>query len=101
MALKQEFESFTQRQFFGAMGFPSPSDGVMSFGVMFVESFSSIARSSVESGRAVPPLGVKDQRRDAAATFSQLAGSSFILDRFAAAPLSSATVAWQLYIFYG
>lgn len=42
MALQQEIKSFAQRQFPGADFFPSLSDAFMSFGVMSVESFSSM-----------------------------------------------------------
>ena len=54
MKLEEEIQGIAERQLSGTVLFPSLADSLISFRVMSVESFSSIARSSVEAGDKLP-----------------------------------------------
>ena len=54
MTLEEKIQSIAERQLFGTAQFSSSEDSIMSFRVDSMESFSSIARSSVEAGDKLP-----------------------------------------------
>jgi hypothetical protein len=54
MTFQKEVERFAERQFSRSALVPSLSDALMSFRVISVESFSSMARSAVEAGDKLP-----------------------------------------------